>query len=132
MKNKLTLITPPDFFENDNLSILFIHLSDDEQDAISKWLADNDINVDVNFYVYMGEPTLPWFFYALARCDHKYINLDGNNSVTNALSGYVLGKSNVFYKTQDTNLASIYSHINTNRIDHIETFMESIFGGKAT
>jgi len=132
MPGKLTLITPPDFFENGNRSILFVHLSDEDQDAVSRWLADAQLEEDVNLYVYMGEPTLPWFFYAMARCEHKYIDLNGKSSVTDALGGYILGKSDVYYKTDDANLAAIYSHINSNRIDRIETFMESIFGGQTT
>jgi hypothetical protein len=132
MSGKLTLITPPDFFENGNRSILFVHLSDEDQDAVSRWLADAKLEEDVNLYVYMGEPTLPWFFYAMARCEYKYIDLNGKSSVTDALGGYILGKSDVFYKTDDANLAAIYSHINSNRIDRIETFMESIFGGQTT
>lgn len=132
MPGKLTLITPPDFYENGNLSILFVNLSDEDQDAVSRWLADAQLDQDLNLYVYMGEPTLPWFFYAMARCEYKYIDLNGKNSVTEALGGYVLGKSDVYYKTDDANLAAIYSHINSNRIDRVETFMESIFGGKTT
>ena len=31
MNGKITLITPPDFFENDNHSILFVHLNDTDQ-----------------------------------------------------------------------------------------------------
>jgi hypothetical protein len=132
MPGKLTLITPPDFFETGNTSVLFANLSDADQDAVSKWLAEAQLEQDVNFYVYSGEPSLPWFFYAMARCEYKYIDLNGNNSVTQALSGYLLGKSNVYYKTDDANLAAIYSHINSNRIDRIETFMESILGGQTT
>jgi hypothetical protein len=132
MPGKITLITPPDFFENENKSILFVNLSDDDQDKVSRWLAKSNLTSDINLYVYSGELTAPWFFYAMARCEHKYIDLNGKNFITDALSGYIIGKSNVFYKTDDANLASLYSHINTNRIDHIETFMESIFSGQAT
>jgi hypothetical protein len=38
MSGKITLITPPDIYENGNHSTLFIHPSDEEQDIISQWL----------------------------------------------------------------------------------------------
>jgi hypothetical protein len=129
MNGKITLITPPDFYENDNPSILFVNLNATDQDIVSKWFSDSQIEDAINIYVYDGEPNLPWFFYAMARCDYKYIDLDTKTFVTDALSAYMLGKSNVFYKTTDNNLAAIFSHINTNRIDRIETFMESVFSG---
>jgi hypothetical protein len=125
MKGKLTLITPPDFFENDNLSIFFIHPSDTDQEAISRWLSKTDIDNNINLYVYSGEDDIDWFFYAMARCEYKYIDIDGFNSITQSLGGYILGKSNVYYKTSDTDLSKIYSRINSNRVEQIETFLES-------
>jgi len=128
MAGKITLITPPDFFETLNPGILFVHLNAEEQDAVSKWLGTHDIEEDINFYVFEGEPNVPWFFHAVAVCEHKYINLDDVNFITGALSGYVLGKGNFCYKTSNDNLASIYSFINGNRVTHIEQFLERVFG----
>lgn len=130
MTGKLTLITAPDFFENSNKSILFIHLSDDDQDAVSKWLSLNNIDEDANFYVYNGEPNVPWLMYALSRCDYKYIDLDGANYITQALSGYMLGKHDFYYITDDENLAAVYSYINNNKINCIENFLEKVFGNE--
>lgn len=128
MQGKITLITPPDIFENSNKSVLFIHITDDEQDTISKWLSTSEFNKDINFYVYSGEPNVPWFLYAMNRCEYKYINIDCVNYITQALSGYALTRNETFYKTLDENLASVYSHISSNRIDRVETFLESILG----
>ena len=61
MQGKITLITPPDIFENINKSIFFIHMSDEEQDFVSKWLATHDILEDLNFYVYSSEANIVWF-----------------------------------------------------------------------
>jgi hypothetical protein len=130
MPGKITLITPPDFFENSNTSVLFAHISDEEQDVISRWLADSDFANNINFYVYSGEVNVSWFLYALSRCEYKYINIDCVNYITQALSGYALGKSDTYYKTKDTNLSAIYSHINGNRVDRVEDFLESILGVK--
>ena len=128
MSGKITLITPPDFFENSNPSVLFVHISDAEQDAISKWLGSADFKTDINFYVYTGETNVTWFLYALNRCEYKYINMDCVNNITRALSGYALGKSRCFYKTTDENLSGIYSHINSNRVSRVEDFLEIILG----
>lgn len=129
MDGKLTLITPPDFYENSNTSILFFHLSDEEQEKISKWLSESKIKQDLNLYVYTDETNLPWIFYAFGRCEYKYINFDGMNSVTQALGSYLLSRNNVYYNTTDENLAAIYSHINSNRTSRVETFLERVLIG---
>jgi hypothetical protein len=126
VQGKITLITPPDIFENSNKSVLFSHITNEEQDTISKWLSSSEFAEDINFYVYTGEPNVSWFLYATNRCEYKYINIDCVNYITQALSGYVLTRNGTFYKTTDENLASVYSHINSNRIDRVETFLKSI------
>lgn len=126
MQGKITLITPPDIYENSNLSILFVHLTDEEQDAVSRWLSNNDILDDVNIYMYSGETDVAWFLYALSRCDYKYINIDCVNYITQSLSGYILGKNNTYYKTSDENIAAVYSHINSKSVTTVEQFLESI------
>ncbi len=127
MQGKILLITPPDIFENSNESILFVHLNEKEQETVSKWLSDSKLEEDINFYVYDGESNTSWFLYALALCEHKYINLDEINSATQALSGYALGKSGVHYTTSNEELAQIYSYINQNRVDNVEEFLERVF-----
>lgn len=129
---KITLVTPPDFYENGNISILFMNLSEDDQDTVSVWLANTEINDHINIYFYNGESNVQWLLYALSRCEYKYIDIDSRNFITDCLSSYILTKNNVFYKTKDENLNAVYSHINTNRIEKIETFMENIFSGQTT
>lgn len=132
MNGKITLITPPDIFENGNLSILLVNVSDKDQDAITKWLSESKFDQDVNIYFYAGEPNVPWFFHAIGCCEYKYIDLDGDNYVTKALSGYVLGKSGFAYKTVDENLASVYNYISTNRVLRVEEFLERALSGQTT
>jgi hypothetical protein len=124
MDGKITLISPPDIFENFNTSVLFMHLSESGQDTVSQWLAKSDLNKDINIYVYNGENNVDWLLYALSKCEYKFIDLDNISTVTQALCGYILGTRGVCYQTQDENLAAIYSHINTNRIDHVEKFLK--------
>ena len=51
MNNRITLITPPDFFENESYSIMFVHLSDEDQTQVSKWLADANLTEHINIYL---------------------------------------------------------------------------------
>jgi hypothetical protein len=128
MNGKITLITPPDIFENSNKSLLFVNLSLHDQDIVSKWLAGKELNEDINFFVYSGEADVEWLFWAMGASKYKYINIDNPNQILQSLSGYLLSKSNVFYHTTDENLVAIYSHINSNRISEIETFLERALG----
>jgi hypothetical protein len=132
MQGKITLITPPDFYENSNLSILLMHLTEEEQDKLSQWLAKSNISDNVNIYLYSGEPNITWFLYAMSRCEYKYINMDCVSFITQSLGGYILGKTNTYYKTSNDNLAAIYDHINSGRVDDVIKFFESIFGDQQT
>jgi hypothetical protein len=107
-------------------------MADEEQDSVGRWLRNADLPYDLNLYTYTDEPNVVWFLYALNRCEYKYINIDNVNMITSALSGYILSRNNVYFKTNDTNLAAIYSHINTNRINSIDEFLERILGAKTS
>ena len=50
MDGKITLVTPPDIFENGNLSILLVNLSEEDQDTVGKWLSKSDIKENLNIY----------------------------------------------------------------------------------
>jgi hypothetical protein len=127
MDGKITLITPPDIFENDSYSVLFMHLSESDQQLVSEWLAESNIKEHINVYFYDHEIDLPWLFHALARCDYKYIDINELNTVTRSLSGYIVGKKNTFYKVDDESLSAVYHYINQDRITNIETFLEKAF-----
>ena len=127
MDNKITLITPPDFFENDSYSIMFVHLGEEDQTRVSKWLANADLKEHINIYFYDHEINLEWIFYALSRCEYKYIDLNGLNYATSTLSGYILGKKNTYYKTDNENTSAVCHFINQNRITTVESFLERAF-----
>jgi hypothetical protein len=124
MENKITLITPPDFFENESFSILFVHLSEEDQGTVSKWLANANLTEHINIYFYDHEIDLNWFFYTLSRCEYKYIDTNDLNYATQALSGYILGKKNTYYKVDDESMSAVYHYINQNRVTNIESFLE--------
>lgn len=127
MDGKITLITPPDFFENDSLSILLAYMTDEDQDFLSEWLKNNIGNKNLNIYFYNVEANIDWLLYATARCEFKFIDIDNCGENTKKILGYILGKTNVFYKTNDVNASLIYSHINQNKITNIEKFIEKVF-----
>jgi hypothetical protein len=128
MKAKLTLITPPDIYENNNFSIFLAHLTQEEQEELSKWLGKSDILKNINIYLYSGEQNIQWFLYSMSRSEYKYINIDHVNYITQSLSGYMLSNSNSYYKTDNDDLAEVYSHINSGRVDSVIQFLEGIFG----
>ena len=127
MTNKITLITPPDFYENSNFSVLFMGLDEEQQDVVSRWLAENPVYPDTNIYFYQGEPNIPWLLYALNRSDAKFLNYNSGYAIRNLLGSYMLGKSNMFYTTSDENIKLLMSHISNSYIPNVETFLEKIF-----
>ena len=128
MTTKITLITPPDIYQNDRISILFIDLTEQEQDAVSHWLAENSSDLLLNIYSYQGEPNIPWLLHALSCSNFKFINVNNLSATTTYLSGYILSKSDVYYYTSDENVAALYSHINLNRVKDTNEFLEKLFG----
>jgi hypothetical protein len=127
MNGKITLITPPDIFENSNFSLLFVNLSEDDQTKVSEWFAKSDISENINIYFYDHEIEIAWLFHSMNRCEYKFINLDDATNTTKVLSSYMLSKSNVYYKISDKNNSEIYQYINQNKITNIETFLEKVF-----
>lgn len=129
MPPKITLITPPDIFQNNQDSIMLIDLTDAEQDEVSKWLGTTS-GTNINLYFYQGEENVPWFLHSLAVATHKYINLDNASKVSSYLMGYILSKHGVFYSTRDINISELFSHININRVSNAKVFLERVFSGK--
>jgi hypothetical protein len=127
MTNKITLITPPDIYENSNHSLLFIGLTDEDQDAASLWLGQNDTYPETNFYYYQGEDNLTWLLYALARADAVFLNFESNNAIINIIGSYVLSRPGVHYTTKDENLKALMSHINNQYVSDVTVFLEKVF-----
>jgi hypothetical protein len=127
MANKITLITPPDIYENSNKSILFVNIDDKDQELASKWLANKELSCNINFYVFSGESNISWLLHASGVSEYSFINLDNLNTIGTAISSYLLGKSKFFYLTENEDLAAVYSHINLNRVSNIEKFLEKVF-----
>ena len=129
MTIKITLITPPDIFQNNQDSILFMGLTDIEQDHVSEWLASTDRVGNINIYFYSGEPNVDWLMHALAASTFRYIRLNNTSAITERLAGYILSKPNVYYSTDDNGLAELYSFVNVNRVNNAVDFLERVFSG---
>jgi hypothetical protein len=125
MPAKITLITPPDIFQNDQESILFVDLNEGDQEAVIKWLTDVDYSL--NIYFYSGDPNVPWLLHALSCSDYCYINLNNMSAITSYLIAYILSKQDVFYSVNDINVAEIYSHINLNRVSNSIEFLKKVY-----
>lgn len=127
MTGKITLITPPDFYENENFSILFMGLDEDQQDKVSSWLGAKPEFPDTNIYFHQSENNMPWLLYAVNRTDVKFLNLDSGSAIITLLGSYLLGKPRVYYTTRDPNLKELMSFINNNYVPDVESFMEKVF-----
>jgi hypothetical protein len=127
---KITLITPPDFYENETYSILLIGITEEEQDQISHQLGQLDSDTPLNIYYFQGENNMEWLLFALNRCNAVYINADSGTDLIKWLASYMLGKSNVWYTTTDDNLKSLFSYINQKYVPNISKFIEAHFDDK--
>lgn len=127
MDGKITLITPPDFYENNNKSILFVNISESDQEKVTKYLSNIELKENYNFYVFTNETNISWLLYAVSRSDFKFIDLDTENYLINILASYILANNNFYYKTKDENFSAIINHLNQNRITDINKFLERIF-----
>lgn len=126
MTTKITLITPPDIYQNDRPSVLFIDITEEEQDNISEFLGKEEQSLALNIYFYQGETNVPWLLHAISCSEFTYINVNNMYPVTSYLAGYILSKSQVFYSVKDELIADLYKHINLNRVVDVQTFLKNI------
>lgn len=128
MKNKVTLITPPDFFENDSLSILLVDLVDYDQSKVTNWLTNLATENPINIYFYLGEQDPTWLLYALSKSKVCFLDIDNASPISSALHGYLLSKPHVYYQTRNELYSTVFSHINSNRVPDIDLFLEEVGG----
>jgi hypothetical protein len=130
MTLKITLITPPDIFENENNGILLANLTEQEQSLATEWLGKFESEQSYNIYFYQNETDVPWFLHAMANSKYKYITLNEFSGVTHLLAGYILSKNNTYYSTNDPNVASVFGYINSCRVSSVTDFFERTLGAK--
>jgi hypothetical protein len=105
-----------------------MNLSTDDQTTVTEWLKQTDLTQDINIYFYDRDQNTDWILYAAAVSDHKYINLDVQDPVAQALAGHLLGKYAFCYGTNDERLSDVYSRINSHKVQHIQDFLEGALG----
>lgn len=130
MKNKITLITPPDIFQNSSLSVLFIDINDKDQETTSDWFYKNDNEVDLNLYFYSADKDPQWLLNALNRCDLTYIDIDDLSLEPNLLLGYILSKPNVHFQCRREEYLKTLKLVNTNQVPDIRYFLDEILNLK--
>lgn len=126
-QSKITLITPPDIFQNDQLSLMFIDIDTAEQEQVTTWFAHN-LQQPINLYFYQGEHNVPWLLHAMSTVRAVYFNLDNWSTVSSYLAGYLLGKPHVYWSTLHATTAEMYQHINCNRVNTAVEFLERTLG----
>jgi hypothetical protein len=124
---KITLVTPPDYFENSNISILLVGFSQKDQEDTSVWLKENDQTLDINFYYYQGEDTIEWLLYALARADYTYINCESDSLIIQKLLTYMVSRPGVFWSSQSEDTVKILTCLSNKQVNTIEDFLKGIF-----
>jgi len=132
MANKITLVTPPDFYENSNFSILFIGMTDQDQDLASAWFGKNETYPDCNFYYFQGENNMEWLLYALHRSDAIFLNFNVDRVIINIMGSYILSRPNVYYTTEDENIKALMSYVNNQYLPNITDFLEKVFNDQRT
>lgn len=124
----ITLITPPDIFENENQSFVLMNITEEEQEQTSVWLSQHSIDKPINLYYYQGETDIAWLLHAVAISKGVYLNCENKSDITKWITSYILGKSNVWYKSEDHNFNALMSYINQKQIKNITEFLEVHLG----
>ena len=132
MAHKITLVTPPDFYENSNFSILFIGMTEKDQDDASAWLGQNERYPDCNFYYFQVENNMEWLLYALHRSDAVFLNFNVDRAIINIMGSYILSRPNVYYTTEDDNMKALMSYVNNQYLPNITDFLEKVFNDQRT
>lgn len=130
MTIKITLITPPDIFENSNDGIFLINLSEYDQTAATDWLRTFESDDNLNIYFLQNDAETPWILHAIGASTYKYIDINNTDSASKLLTSYILSKNDVYYSTSDPDAQAVYSHINPNRVSGVKEFFERTLGAE--
>jgi hypothetical protein len=127
MPNKINLITPPDHLYNNNFSFNLINTNDIEKEKVSLFLKKQEDNKEINLYAYSNENNPNWLLKTVNGKIPTYINLDNTTDISVKYISYILSMSNVYYYTNDKNNKEIYSLINVNFVDNVNSFLDKVY-----
>lgn len=123
--SNITLITPPDKLETQELTFLLIHPSALVKDQFQDVLSTIDANIHV--YLYEEGDNLEWLLDVFHRSDVVILDIDNSSSKVRDLVSYFITKDKTFWLTNSNE--NCYNLISRNRIFTLD-FLESIIGGK--
>jgi len=127
MPNKINLITPPDHLYNNNFSFNLINTNDIEKEKVSLFLKKQEDDKEINLYAYSNENNPNWLLKTVNGKIPTYINLDNTTDISVKYISYILSMSNVYYYTNDKNNKEIYSLINVNFVDNVNSFLDKVY-----
>ena len=127
MPNKINLITPPDHLYNNNFSFNLINTNDIEKEKVSLFLKKQEDNKEINLYAYSNENNPNWLLKTVNGKIPTYINLDNTTDISVKYISYILSMSNVYYYTNDKNNKEIYSLINVNFVENVNSFLDKVY-----
>lgn len=126
MTGKITLVSPPDVYVNNNFSFILINTTEEQQEKVSNWFASKNLDKEVTIYFYNNESNLQWLVTASAVSKYKFINLSNTRDNSQFLSSFILSSENCYYSLDDDNMFEIFRLVNTSRITDIENFLDKV------
>jgi len=130
MKNKITLITPPDFFENSSFSLLLLDITDADQITVTNWLSKSDQEKDLNLYFYSQNKDAKWMLSAFNKADLVFVDLDNLSPDIVLLAGYLLSNPKVFFQSRKEENVEAVKFINTNQVPDVRYFLDEVLLAK--
>lgn len=155
---QITLVTPPDFFQNQNSSFCLINFSKRDKDSfadqLNKYMPDEDITVylwddnnfsvtdsieknDPNYESYLKEwrhnqnnRDYNWLLNACKVATTVILNMEYISKPLMIWSGYILTLSKTHFINGNESEAKTLGVLNRNRIESVPNLFEKLNGGK--
>lgn len=120
---KMTLITPPDTLQNENVSILLINPSDQDKDSFNN--VAKDLRKSINLYLFDEEANddTSWLIDVAQSSNYIIINIDRSKKI-DWLIGWLLNFNKTFYLTTSDHMP--YNKINVNKVYDISQVAEGV------
>jgi hypothetical protein len=147
---KITLVTPPDSFQNQNKSFCLINFSKKDKDSFADQLNQHMPNKDVNIYLwddnnFSMEKTDPnydacvkewehtqnnrdynWLLNVCQTADITILNMDNISKALMPWSGYILTLSKTHFINSDAAEAKTLSVLNRNRTESLSQLFQQL------
>jgi hypothetical protein len=120
---KMTLITPPDTLQNENVSVLLVNPSDQDKDSFNT--VAKDLKNSINLYLFDEEThdDPSWLIDVAQSVDYIIVNIDHSRKIE-WLIAWLLNFSKTFYLTTKDHMP--YNKINVNKVYDISQVAEGV------